>query len=102
MNQTYSHTLGEHTSSVLVCPRQGGYYLAFLDTPKEIRNKGCAREVMRKVCAAADASCADLWLDIAPLGKQIDGSRLESFYSGFGFVKRDDSWYRRCTRTNTV
>lgn len=94
MNQTYSHTLGEHTSSVLVCPRQGGYYLAFLDTPKEIRNKGCAREVMRKVCAAADAFQVDLWLDIIPLGRHIDGLRLEAFYSKFGFVKMGGSWCR--------
>jgi len=94
MDTTYSHTIGAHTSSVLVCPRHDGYYLAFLTTPIEIRNKGCAREVMRKVCSAADASGCNLWLDVAPLGRHIDGLRLEAFYSKFGFVKMGGSWCR--------
>ena len=101
MKQTYEYSLDGHTCSALLAPRRDGYYLAFLTTHCKIRNRGCATRVLSDVCADADKTQNDLWLDIAPLGSDIDHTRLEEFYRRFGFVKLRGEWHRRFKYENT-
>lgn len=101
MKQTYEYGLGGLASHALLSPTMGGYYIAFLATPAEVRNKGWARRVLTMVCADADTEQVDLWLDPAPLGKSVDRTRLENFYRRFGFVPIQGEGFRRFRKANT-
>ena len=95
MTKTYEEVVDGHTASALLAPRVGGLYIASLSTPRPVRNRGCARRLLSKICADADAYKLDLWLDLAPMDQQTDYDKLEAFYRSFGFVQLRGEWYRR-------
>lgn len=95
MSSEYVEIVDGYRAEALVAPRLGGRYLAFLSTPAPIRNKGCARRLMQRICKDADLAKEDLWLDLAPMDPNTDYTRLEEFYRSFGFVQLRGEWHRR-------
>ena len=95
MIPTYEEVVDGHKADALMAKRVGGLYIAFLSTPQPIRNRGCARRLLTKICHDADAGQYDLWLDLAPMDRNTDYDKLEEFYRSFGFVQLRGEWHRR-------
>jgi hypothetical protein len=80
----YEEVVDGHKAGALVANRVGGLYIAFLSTPQPIRNRGCARRLLTKICQDADAGQYDLWLDLAPMDRDTDYDKQLYVYLGYG------------------
>ena len=100
MIPTYEEVVDGHKAGALMAKRVGGLYIAFLSTPQPIRNRGCARRLLARICHDADSGQYDLWLDLAPMDRTTDFTKLEEFYRSFGFVQVRGEWYRRFRKTH--
>lgn len=60
------------------------YYFNRLFVPKELRNKGIAKELLRRLCEEADTHCINILCHVNPYDS-IDDTILLKLYKSVGF-----------------
>ncbi len=101
MKQSYSKRLGAIRLAVLdLSPTMGaddmdtdGFIINRVNTPKDFRGKGHARELMRRCLADADAEGVTLYLWINAYG-DMSTRQLGSWYKRLGFTVADGLYTR--------
>lgn len=66
--------------------RNNRWYLADLWVPPLYRRQGRASDIMRWICADADAAHVIITLEVVPEPSGIAYYELEEFYASFGFI----------------
>ncbi len=102
MRQCYSKLLSEVRLAVLdLSPTMGhdgmdpnGHIINRINTPRDFRGKGHARELMKRCLADADAAGVTLYLWINAYG-DMSPRQLGAWYKRCGFIVRDGLYTRK-------